>query len=174
MLKKIYAILFLVLFCAGESGALPDLYRVTRIVDGDTIEATDGHLTFRIRIAGMDAPEWRQRFGRQATNRLKRLIGNQKIEIQPILHKTDRYNRVLGQVFVNGKDVSLMMIEEGMATYFRPFCHDYPADQKFYDYNPLPYIQAEQKALKASRGIWVQEKIMLPCEYRKEYPWHPK
>ena len=175
MLTWIYSIFFLLLtlFLSGVAEAISAHYRVTRIVDGDTLDATNGHTTFRVRIAGMDAPEWDQRFGRQAMNRLKQLIGNKKITLSPVITKKDRYHRMLSQVFVNKKDVSLVLIEEGLATYFRPFCRDWPADKKFYDYNPLPYIQAEQRAQKASRGIWIQENNRLPCEYRKEHPWRP-
>ncbi|MDO8520454.1 MAG: thermonuclease family protein [Deltaproteobacteria bacterium] len=148
-------------------------YRVTHIVDGDTLEATDGNITFRVRIAGMDAPEWKQRFGRQATNRLRQLTLNKKITIHPLEKMRDKYGRLLGHVFVGKKDVSLVMIGEGLAFYSRPFCRDYPKDRERYDYSPLPYVQAELRAKIKGRGVWIQDPLILPCAYRKQHPYRP-
>lgn len=169
-MKKILLLISSFLFLA-QPGAADITYRVVHVVDGDTLEATDGNLTFRVRIAGMDAPEWKQRFGKQAANRLRALTSGEKIRIRPVKRLRDKYGRLLGHLFVSEQDVALTLIQEGLATYYRPFCRDYPVDKKYYDYDPLPYIQAEQKAREKSLGIWLAENPQLPCAYRKEHPY---
>ncbi len=85
-------------------------YRVFHVVDGDTFDATDGQIKFRVRVAGMDAPESKQAFGQLATTELKNLIEGKEITIQSIGRGFDRYNRILGQIFFEGKDISLFMM----------------------------------------------------------------
>ncbi|MBU0505212.1 thermonuclease family protein, partial [bacterium] len=121
-------------------------YFSSKVLDGDTFIATDGNIKFSVRIVGMDAPESGQAYGKLATNKLKSLIENQSIQIKPVGNGRDRYGRTLGQVFVNGEDIALNMIKEGLAYYYRPRCKDYPEDKDKYNYNPLAYVEAENKA----------------------------
>ena len=145
-------------------------YRVIHIVDGDTFDATDGHITFRVRIAGMDAPEYQQRFGKWATTEMKKLVEGKEVVIRPVGRGMDRYNRILGQVFREGKDLSLLMIERGFAFYYRPRCRDYPQDERLYEYDPQPYVKAESMARVAHLIVWSKGSAMLPCRFRREHP----
>lgn len=141
-------------------------YTVIRVVDGDTVEATDGNIKFKVRIAGMDAPEHDQDFGKVAKSAISDLILNKQITLQPIAGGLDRYGRTLGQVFVNGNDVSLTMIQKGMATYYRPTCEDFPAASTKYNYDPRSYVEAEGQAKKSKLYIWSVKDFELPCAHR--------
>lgn len=163
LISIIFIFLPVIVFAAGDHA-----YHVTHIVDGDTFDATDGQITFRVRIAAMDAPESRQRYGQWATTELKRLIDGQEITIHAIGRGLDRYNRVLGQVFVAGEDVSLLMIRGGFATYYRPGCRDFPEDQRRYQYDPRPYVKAEAGARAAHLVLWSDSATKLPCQFRRE------
>lgn len=152
----------------GQAGSTTSqAYRVLKIIDGDTFDATDGNIKFRVRIAGMDAPEKGSPFSKLATVELKNRIEGKKVEIQPVGPKTDRYNRILGQVLVDDRDVGIDMIEMGLAAYYRPGCVDYPANKKSYDYDPRPYIAAEEKARAKKLYLWSDPKMVLPCEARR-------
>ncbi len=142
-------------------------YQAVKIIDGDTFDATDGTIKFRVRIAGMDAPEKGTPFSKLAIIRLKKRIGGKKVEVQPVGPKMDRYNRVLGQVMVDGSDIGIELIEMGLATYYRPGCVDYPANKKAYDYDPRPYIAAEERARAEKLYLWSDPKTVLPCEVRR-------
>lgn len=49
--------------------------QVVRVVDGDTVVALDsGNVQHRIRLAGIDAPERKQPFGRKSTDFMKGLL----------------------------------------------------------------------------------------------------
>lgn len=153
----------------GEAHVTTDhTYQVIKIIDGDTFDATDGTILFRVRIAGMDAPEKGSPFSKLATVELSRRIEGKKVEIQPVGPKMDRYNRILGQVMVDGRDIGIEMIEKGLATYYRPGCVDYPANKNSYDYDPRSYIAAEGRARAKKLYLWSDPKIILPCAVRRE------
>lgn len=141
-------------------------YQVTRVIDGDTVEASDGNIHFRVRLAAIDAPERSQPFGKTATLQLQKLIGTHSIQIQPIGKGRDPYNRVVGNVYVEGHEIGLFMVQQGLATYYRPRCHDYPANQKSYHFDPRPYVAAEQTAREQRLKMWSQRNVTLPCQWR--------
>lgn len=143
------------------------VYKVTHVADGDTFDATDGNIIFRVRMAGIDAPEKKQPYGQMATLKLKELILDKEVAIQRIGSGRDAFNRVLGQVLIDQKDIGLEMIETGLATYYRPDCTEYPLNKKKYDYDPRPYVEAEERAKLAAKNFW-SSKNLLPCQFRKE------
>ncbi|MDO8526454.1 MAG: thermonuclease family protein [Deltaproteobacteria bacterium] len=170
---KIAGLVFLIFFLQpvlifAQEAKTTFIYQVVSVQDGDTFTATDGNVEFRVRMAGMDAPEHAQPYGKMAKYRLKSLIESQPVTITPIKKARDRYGRVLGNVFANGQDISLLMIQEGLATYYRPTCHDYPEDKNKYDYDPDIYIQAETVAKAAGKNIWSRAHVELPCAFRRK------
>lgn len=161
-------ILFLLLLAPQSAFTAENYkYKVVSVLDGDTFIATDGNIKFRVRIAAMDAPEKGQPYAKVAKYRLDRILSGQDIAITSIGKGSDRYGRVLGQVSLNGKDIALDLISEGLATYYRPFCKDYPADKEKYNYDPKLYIAAEKEARKSKNNMWSDEHVMLPCKYRR-------
>lgn len=159
------AVLSLPLYAGGGKPAFT--YKVVSVLDGDTFVATDGNVTFRVRIAAMDAPEKGQPYGKMARGRLSEMLKSRKVTIQPVEKGYDRYGRVLGRVFFGERDIALVMIEEGLATYYRPFCRDYPEDKKKYNYDPQKYVRAEQEARSAQKNIWSRSAPTLPCQHRR-------
>ncbi len=161
-------------------------YTVVRILDGDTFIATDGNVSFKVRIATMDAPERGQPYSKMATNRLKQMLKSKNVTIKPVGKGHDRYGRVLGHIFLEGQDVAMEMITAGLATYYRPFCRDYPADKGKYKQggkqqpvavgkrrdsgiDMTPYIAAEAEARKLKKNMWGDERAVLPCKYRRQH-----
>lgn len=153
-------------FAAGEVSGIT--YSVVRITDGDTFVATDGNILFKVRIAGMDAPEKVQGYGKVAKSALGTLISGKNISIKTVGNGMDQYGRVLGIVFVDGKDVAENLIQQGLATYYRPQCHDFPADKDKYNYDPRAYIAAETAAKAKKLNFWSINGVTLPCEFRRQ------
>ena len=104
--------------------------KVTKIVDGDTIDVTldlgfDILLNQRVRLAGIDSPEKRTRdaaekaLGLDATEWMtKRLEKAPELIIKTAVEGSmGKYGRVLGWLFVGEEDISLneQMINEGFA-----------------------------------------------------------
>ncbi len=130
------AVLFFVTACDGKPHISPsssDLVgRVVKVSDGDTItilETSGGtrsvasaapggtrsvaSATHKIRLQGIDAPEKKQAFGKASRKFLAGLVANREVRVA--WSKRDRYQRILGTVFVDGKDANLEMLKAGMA-----------------------------------------------------------
>lgn len=173
MVSKTFNVIF-ILFLLGAfhprtANCKPTFsYKAVSVLDGDTFIATDGNISFKVRIAAMDAPEKGQPYSKMAKNRLEQILKSKNVTIKPVGKGHDRYGRVLGHIFLDGQDVALMMIQEGLATYYRPFCRDYPEDKEKYNYKPAIYIDAENEAKSFQKNFWLTAKPTLPCLYRRE------
>lgn len=143
-------------------------YTVVRITDGDTFVATDGNIQFKVRIAGIDTPEKAQAYGKVAKAALSTLLTGNTVSIKTVGNNTDQYGRILGIVFVKDRDVALELIQQGLGTYYRPRCHDFPADKNAYNYDPRLYIQAETQARSKKLNFWSINNVTLPCDFRRQ------
>ena len=153
---------------------LPKTYALIRVSDGDTFEATDGTIHFKVRLAGIDAPEKAQPFSKVAQQRLHDSLQGKPIELR--YYQLDPYNRIIAQVLVGGRDVGLDLVAAGLAEYYRPGsdCLDF-GDPKARDpkarwrnYDILPYVEAEDKARAGKLGAFVDlKKYESPCTFRK-------
>ncbi len=87
---------------------------VARIVDGDTVDMSDGTT---IRLIGIDAPERGECGADEATAALEMIVGDQGVALVPgARDDVDRYGRLLRYLdLVDGTDVNLAMIESGRA-----------------------------------------------------------
>lgn len=144
-------------------------YKAVKIYDGDTFLATDGNVKFKVRIAGIDAPEMKQKFGKLSKEKLKNLILNQSIKIEPVGKGVGFHGRTLGLITLTEKniDVGSQLLKEGLAYYYRPKCNDYPLDKELYNYSPHRYVRMEAIAKTNHINIWSEEKLLMPCEFRK-------
>ena len=151
-------VLSLVTPCGGHppaNSSSSDLVgRVVKVSDGDTITILDASKTqHTIRLQGIDAPEKGQAFGRAAGRYLAGLVAGRDVKVQ--WSKKDRYGRILGTVYVDGREVNLEMLRAGMAWHY-----------KKYDSTPT-YAQAETEARAAKRGLWQDKNPTEPEEFRK-------
>lgn len=123
-------------------------YRVTVVLDGDTIEVTNGT---RVRYAGIDAPELHERFGTAAYEFNKNLVSGKTVDIVVSEEKTDLYGRMLGYVYLpDGTFVNRKLIEEGYATVLSYTKMKKPT---YYD----QFLILQEEARRDHRGMWVSE-----------------
>jgi micrococcal nuclease len=91
----------------------PGTVTVTRVIDGDTIEVSDGN---RVRLIGIDTPERGECGYDEATAALRSLIGGAQVRLVPgARDDVDRYGRLLRYVEANGMDANLEMVRSGLA-----------------------------------------------------------
>lgn len=81
---------------------------VKEVVDGDTFQLNSGK---RVRLMGIDAPEYDRCGGQEAKKRLEELILNKPVEIKE--EADEAYGRTLGLVYLNSLLVNKIMLEEG-------------------------------------------------------------
>lgn len=110
------------LFSLVVSSAFADQLtgRVVSIADGDTVTVLDGsNQQHKIRLAGIDAPEKKQPYGELAKQHLASLVFNRQVIVE--WDKTDRYQRIVGKVLVNGNDANLEQLKAGMAWWYEKY-----------------------------------------------------
>lgn len=138
-----------------SSSNYSDLYLVSRVVDGDTIEVVIRGQNEKIRLIGIDTPEivdsrkTVQCFGGEASEKAKSLLGGQKIRLEadPSQGDRDKYNRLLRYVFLeDGTFFNEIMINEGYA-------HEYTYQSNPYKYQK-EFVLAEKEARENNRGLW--------------------
>jgi endonuclease YncB( thermonuclease family) len=140
-------------------------YKCTRVTDGDTITVITGGQKLTIRLVGIDAPEKSRKkndpgqpFSQASTKYLAGMVLNKNVDI--VSYGTDRYDRTLGVVYVDGKNVNLEMIKGGLAEVYK----GKPAK----GFDNEPYWNAEKKAQEAAIGMWsLGDKYISPKDWRK-------
>jgi endonuclease YncB( thermonuclease family) len=108
---------------------------------------------FKIRLDAIDAPELGQPFGQASKKALSEKVFGKNVVV--IAKTTDRYGRTVGHVLIDGRDVNLEMLEEGMAWHY-----------KKYDKNKR-LGEAEELARAARKGLWQDRDPMPPWDWRK-------
>lgn len=122
------------------------------IVDGDTFDL-DG---VRIRINGIDAPEYGQNCGSwdcgaESLDYLNFLINSGRVECKSL--GDDGYGRVIGKCKVAGQDIGAAMVLHGLAYAFVKYSTD--------------YVQEEEVAREQAIGIW-EGNYQRPWDFRQE------
>lgn len=111
----------------------------------------------RVRLDGVDAPEFAQDCGpqqqpwpcgREAIHALRRELAGKRVECA--LSGRDRYRRALGQCRADGEDVQAWLVREGWAV----------ADDA--------YFAEEGQARQRRAGIWRDEGFTDPRDWRRE------
>ena len=116
MTRTILTVLLTILLAAtAQAGE----FKVTRVTDGGTIKAIGHDIEITVRLMAIDAPELGKKgqagqpYSQQAKKFLAGLVLNKVVDVQG--WGTDRYNRVLAGVVVDGKNVNLELVRAGMA-----------------------------------------------------------
>ena len=90
--------------------------KVSKILDGDTFTLSGE--SRRIRVWGLDAPEWDHAGGSAATSTLRGLISGERLRCAVL--DIDRYGRLVAQCLLpDGRDIAAEMIRSGAA---REYC----------------------------------------------------
>jgi endonuclease YncB( thermonuclease family) len=135
---------------------------VTGVADGDTLIVLDGaKASLRIRLLGIDAPEGGQPYGKVAKQVLLGRVIRQRVTV--LTHSRDRYGRLVGKVLLEGVDVNLELVREGLAWHYKHYAGDqFPGDARL-------YAQAEDEARQARKGLWNDREPEAPWLWRRTH-----
>jgi endonuclease YncB( thermonuclease family) len=121
--------------------------RVVHITDGDTLVVLDAsNVQHKIRLQGIDAPERGQAFGTKSKEGLSNLVAGTSVVVD--YSKYDRYQRILGKVLLNGEDVNLEQVEDGMAWHYKKYQGEQSSSDR------VRYSDAEREARRRKIGLW--------------------
>ena len=150
--KNIVFFAVLVIAAAGLWGATFTGWGY-KALDGDSITvAISEEKIIPVELEGIDCPELEQDFGKEAKEFTKNFIYKKKVKVE--IKAYDAEERVIGRVFLEDKDLSLALIEVGLAWY----------DKKKGPDKKL--AKAQKKAKKAKIGLWSGLKPIPPWIFR--------
>ncbi len=158
------AVLVGTLGCAVQSdGPTPpadmEACRVTRVVDGDSLECDP---VGRIRLLGIDAPELAQQpFGATSLEALERMIPEgSRVWLEEDVEPRDRYGRALRYVWAGDEMVNWAMVRGGYAVLLT-----YPPNVRH-----VESLQAAQDAARSDRsGLWATDGFeCTPRDFRRD------
>jgi endonuclease YncB( thermonuclease family) len=153
--KILIALNFLILSCALLSADAKENLKgnVVKIIDGDTLDVNVDSSVIRIRLADIDAPERSQPWGLEAKKFLATKV--LKKEVQILITNKDRYGRQIGNIYLGNTDINELMVLKGHAWAYRKYLHN------------KNLIESENKARKASIGLWHKNDAIPPWDWRK-------
>lgn len=128
--------------------------RVVSVADGDTLTVVVGGHEVRIRLAEIDAPERGQPWAARSRDTLRSLVDGQTVQIFET--DRDRWGRVVGRVYLDGRDVNAELVQSGAAWAFLR----YQTDPRFSAY------QADARQRRV--GLWSlpDNETIAPWEWR--------
>uniref|UniRef100_A0A7V3ZJH7 TNase-like domain-containing protein n=1 Tax=Dictyoglomus thermophilum TaxID=14 RepID=A0A7V3ZJH7_DICTH len=164
ILKRISILLiflFLINLFLAISQELPKLIpaKITRVIDGDTIEVILDGKTEKVRFIGVDCPESTTRIealGIEATQFTTTLLLGKQILIEFDVQKYDSYGRLLAYVWlsqpkgiseqeIRNKMFNAILLLEGYAQVMTV-----PPNVKYVDY----FLKFQKEARESKKGLW--------------------
>lgn len=130
------------------------LLKVTKVVDGDTIDVEINGEVKRLRLIGINTPETVdprtkvECFGKEASSKAKELLegGFVSLESDESQGERDKYGRLLRYIFLpDGTNYNQFMISQG---YAYEYTYDLPYKYQF------DFKQAEIDARNGNKGLW--------------------
>ena len=150
-----FAVALMALSAAVSSATVEG--EVVAITDGDTIKIlTPTKQQIKVRLADIDTPERGQPYGRKARQVLGEKIHRRQVDVEEVT--IDRYQRLVGRVFLDGRNINAEMVEDGAAWVYRKYSDD------------PQLIRLESQAREQGRGLWAlqPDQRIPPWEWRKQ------
>ena len=126
--------------------------RVVRVLDGDTIAVMRDGREVRLRLDGIDCPEKGQDFGQRAKSLTSDLVSGQDVRV--VVKDHDHYGRLVSRVLVGNRDVSVALVEAGLAWHYTQYSND------------RVLAAAERQAMASRLGLWSLPNPTPPWTFR--------
>jgi len=160
--KGIFLVVFLLAFVTTAQAGQ---FKVMKVYDGDTIKVQGHDIEIKVRLMGIDAPETSKKkgeagqpYGQVAKKHLTKLVYGKMVDVKG--YGIGRYNRILGVIYLDGKNINLEMVKAGLAEVYKGKMRK--------DFDIAPYLQAEQMVRTMQKGMWsVGTVYVSPRAWRK-------
>jgi len=133
--------------------------KVVHVSDGDSIIVLADEVQHKVRLGAIDAPERFQAYGNKSKKSLAELIAGKHVSVN--YNKRDKYDRIVGKVYVQNMDVGLEQVKRGMAWFYRHYEDELEPEDR------AAYAQAEDLARRERLGLWADTKPVPPWEFRR-------
>jgi len=135
---------------------------LTQVVDGDSllVEDHEGE-SISVRLLGIKAfpskidKDPASRFGRAAVAALERMLAGKPARVELHDPPMDSQGRVLAHLFVDGQDIGLGLIDEGLVLVYTA-----------YPFKAIDgYLDRQNRARAASRGLWGDPEVVTRARH---------
>jgi len=131
--------------------------KVVKVMDGDTLSLLDTNNTqYKIRLFGIDTPEWDQPHGNTSKRALAKLVDRRQVGVVKVA--TDTFGRTVGTVYLEERNINLAMVEAGHAWWFARYA---PYERHL--------AAAEEQARRQRIGLWAAAEPMPPWTWRQRH-----
>ena len=117
-----------------------ELVLISRVIDGDTVEVNETS----IRLLGINTPEKEEKYYEEARDYLEGLVLNKTLELEYGKEKYDKYDRILGYLFLNNENINIKLIKKGFANHYFPSGKD--------RYHP-DFKEAWEECIKSNKNL---------------------
>ncbi len=139
-MKRLALLLILIILLISGCAQKQTVF-VTKIIDGDTFETSDGEI---VRLLGINTPEKHEYYYEEAKEKLQDMIQGKSVTLESDQTDKDWYGRQLRYVYIGNMFVNSEMLEKGYARLYLL------QDRKYG--NILKY--AEKHARDSHIGVW--------------------
>lgn len=130
--------------------------RVIKVIDGDSLEVMHQGKKLRVRLWGIDTPEWQQEFSHKALAFTRDRVQGRWVELQP--KGWDKYGRLVAVVKVEGHTLNEELLREGLAWVHIYYCKEAICQE---------WHQLEKEAKMARRGLWQSNTPVPPWQWKQ-------
>jgi endonuclease YncB( thermonuclease family) len=158
--KVVFLCIFcLLLSCDFSNAESIESVHVQKIIDGDSIVVTYGAENITVRLWGIDTPEYRQSYSKEAKKYTTQLLANSKVALE--VKDWDEYGRMVALVKMqDGKYANEELIRAGYAWVHIYYCKE-PICEK--------WKRFEKNAQKKSLGLWREKKPVAPWIWKRKH-----
>lgn len=147
-------VLLVLAMAFGANAGTPVLAgKVTRVIDGDTIDVLLSSGVIRVRLHGIDAPERDQPGGAAATAWLSGRAMDRQVLLEPL--SQDQYDRMVAVLLLQKQSINRELVKSGHAWAYRRYLRREDAE----------LCKLEANARKARLGLWAGT-AHAPWEHR--------
>ncbi len=142
----------------SSSNQFSEQAKVTRVIDGDTIEVEIGGEQKKVRLIGIDTPETVDPrravgcFGKEASDETKRVLESKQVSLEKDVSETDKFGRSLRYVYLKLDDETILFVNDYLVR--QGFAHalTFPPDIKY----SQRFVEAQKEARESLRGLWAR------------------
>jgi len=127
--------------------------KIIGVHDGDTATLlTSDHVSIKIRLASIDAPEANQSFGQKSKQSLSEMVFGREVVVEK--ETIDKYGRTVGVIFLGDTNINQMQLARGFAWVYRKYSND------------ASLLALEENAKRNKLGLWQDANPTPPWEFR--------
>lgn len=133
---------------------------VVTVPDGDSLKVRSQGKELKVRLYGIDCPEFGQDNWQDAKGLTRRLAGGQRVSLEVM--DRDRYGRIVALVYRGDVLVNRELVRQGLAWVYPRYCRTEPLCSEM--------KELEAVARRQDLGLWEGRSPLPPWKWKRLHP----